>query len=77
MLEIPLDGDELRAERERLGMDRKAFGFYLAELVGSKSPYPYSRIADYENGVRPVPSKIEVAFLRDQIRQLREVIEKR
>ena len=67
-----LDGEELKRERERLSMDRHEFGRYLAKLVGAKGPYPYSRIADYENGVRPVPAKIEVAFLRELVRQLRK-----
>jgi hypothetical protein len=77
MLEMKLTGEELRAERERLGMERKEFGAYLAKLVGAKSPYPYTRITDYETGVREVPAKVEVAFLREQIRHLKEIISKK
>lgn len=77
MLEmIELNGEELKRERERLGMDRREFGAYLAKLVGAKRPYPYTRITDYETGVRAVPAKIEIAFLRQQIRHLKELLKK-
>ncbi|MEO0955701.1 MAG: hypothetical protein AAFY12_11960 [Pseudomonadota bacterium] len=76
MLEMTeLDKAELKRERERLGMDRHEFGAYLAKLVGAPKPYPYSRITDYETGVRAVPAKIEIAFLRAQVAHLREIIE--
>ena len=76
MLEMTLDGSELKAERVRLGMDRHEFGAYLAKLVGAEKPYPYTRITDYETGVRNVPAKIEIAFLREQLRQLKTIEKK-
>ena len=73
--------DELKQERLRRGMTYADFGTWLAGQLSEANgdgkevkPYSRQRVYDWENGVVPVPSRIEALLLREEIARLERLL---
>jgi DNA-binding transcriptional regulator YiaG len=52
----PLTGDDIKAMRQKLGLDQKA----MAKLLGYSS---YMRVSELENGRANVPDRVKLIIL--------------
>ncbi len=62
-----MTGDELKSERLARSMTQAVFGAWLGLLLGGK-PYAQPRVHHWERGLRPVPARIELALLKERLK---------